>query len=151
MIMNALERKPLPVYGQGQNVRDWLHVEDHCHAIWTVIQTGRRSETYNVGGNNQVKNIDVVRRICELVAEQTRAPVAELLSLISYVTDRPGHDHRYAIDAAKITRECGWQPQETFDTGLQKTVAWYIANSAWVDEVRSGGYRRWIEQNYASR
>jgi dTDP-glucose 4,6-dehydratase len=151
MILNALERKPLPVYGQGQNVRDWLHVEDHCQAIWSVIQTGRRSETYNVGGNNQLKNIDVVRRICELVAEETRADEGELLSLIRYVTDRPGHDHRYAIDATKLSRECAWQPRETFDTGLRKTVAWYVANSAWVDEVRSGGYRRWIEQNYAGR
>jgi dTDP-glucose 4,6-dehydratase len=151
MILSALERKPLPVYGAGQNVRDWLHVEDHCHAIWSVILSGRTGETYNVGGNNQVKNIDVVRRICELVAEQTGANPGELLSLVKYVTDRPGHDHRYAIDATKIARECGWRPRETFDTGLRKTVAWYLANSAWVDEVRSGGYRRWIEQNYAGR
>ena len=151
MILNALERKPLPVYGAGQNVRDWLHVEDHCQAIWSVIQVGRMGETYNVGGNNQVKNIDVVRRICELVAERTQARASELLSLIKYVTDRPGHDHRYAIDATKIGRECAWQPRETFATGLAKTVAWYLENSAWVDEVRSGGYRRWIEQNYAGR
>jgi dTDP-glucose 4,6-dehydratase len=151
MILNAIERKPLPVYGKGQNVRDWLYVGDHCDAIWAVIEKGRVSETYNVGGNNEVKNIDVVHELCRILAEETKADEAELLSLVTYVADRPGHDHRYAIDATKLRDECGWTPRETFDTGLRKTVRWYLENEEWVRTVRSGEYRKWIDTNYGNR
>lgn len=151
MIINALERKPLPVYGEGLNVRDWLYVEDHCDAIWAVIERGRMGATYNIGGKNEQRNIDVVEQICELVAEETRAPRQELLSLITYVRDRPGHDLRYAIDASRVTQECGWQPKQTFESGLRRTVRWYIENHAWVDGVRSGEYRTWIDANYGKR
>jgi dTDP-glucose 4,6-dehydratase len=151
MILNAIERAPLPVYGQGQNVRDWLYVQDHCEAIWTVIEKGRLRETYNVGGDNEVRNIDVVKRIIAIVAEETKVREAELLSLVTYVTDRPGHDLRYSIDASKIRRECGWQPRETFETGLRKTVRWYLDNATWVNQVRSGDYRKWIDINYGNR
>ena len=150
-ILNAIDRKPLPVYGQGLNVRDWLYVEDHCAAIWAVIEGGAPGRTYNVGGNNEVRNIDVVRQICRLLAEETGAREEELGSLITYVTDRPGHDQRYAIDATRIKTELGWSPRETFETGLRTTVRWYLANKAWVDEVRSGDYRKWIATNYGSR
>jgi dTDP-glucose 4,6-dehydratase len=151
MIANALERKPLPVYGQGLNVRDWLYVEDHCEAIWAVIERGKLGETYNVGGHNEQKNVDVVHRICEIVAELTRAPKEELLGLITYVKDRPGHDLRYAIDPTKIMNECGWQPKETFETGLRRTVQWYLDNTEWVEGVKSGAYKKWLEQNYGAR
>jgi dTDP-glucose 4,6-dehydratase len=151
MILNALERKPLPVYGQGLNVRDWLYVEDHCEAIWSVIEHGKVGETYNVGGNNELRNEDVVHRICEIVAELTSAPKDELLGLITYVKDRPGHDLRYAIDASKLARECGWKPKQTFETGLRRTVQWYLDNREWVQGVRSGEYLKWIEQNYGAR
>lgn len=151
MIGNVLEKKPLPVYGKGENVRDWLYVGDHCEAIWKVIQEGKVGETYNVGGHNEKKNIDVVKLLIKIVAEETGGNEAELLGLISYVTDRPGHDARYAIDAGKLQRELGWTPKETFETGIRKTVRWYLDNQAWVAEVRSGEYRKWIEQNYGSR
>jgi len=151
MIMNALERKPLPVYGKGLNVRDWLYVGDHCEAIWTVIERGRVGETYNIGGNNEVRNIDVVHTLCRLIAEETGTPEKQLTDLITYVTDRPGHDLRYAIDASKLKRELGWSPSETFDTGMRKTVRWYLEHKTWVDQVRSGEYRKWIEANYAAR
>jgi dTDP-glucose 4,6-dehydratase len=151
MIMNCLERKPLPVYGKGENIRDWLYVTDHCEAIWRVIEAGKDGETYNIGGHNEVKNIDVVHRLCKAVARETSAPEAEILGLITYVQDRPGHDLRYAIDASKIKRELGWAPKETFETGLNKTVRWYIQSTEWVKRVRSGDYRKWLEQNYAGR
>jgi dTDP-glucose 4,6-dehydratase len=151
MISNLLERKPLPVYGKGENVRDWLYVTDHCEAIWTVIQKGKPGETYNVGGHNEKKNIEVVHKLIEIIAEETGASREELTRLITYVTDRPGHDARYAIDANKLERELGWKPKETFESGLRKTVRWYLANQAWVESVRSGEYRKWIEQNYGSR
>ncbi|MDB4971663.1 MAG: dTDP-glucose 4,6-dehydratase [Myxococcaceae bacterium] len=151
MISNVLEKKPLPVYGKGENVRDWLYVGDHCEAIWKVIQDGKVGETYNVGGHNEKKNIDVVKLLIKIVAEETGGNEQELLGLISYVTDRPGHDARYAIDASKLQRELGWTPKETFETGIQKTVRWYLENKEWVAEVRSGEYRKWIEQNYGSR
>ena len=151
MILNCLERKPLPVYGKGENVRDWLYVTDHCEAIWRVIEAGKDGETYNVGGHNEVKNIDVVHRLCKAVARETGAPEAEILGLITYVQDRPGHDLRYAIDATKIKRELGWTPKETFETGLNKTVRWYIQSTEWVKNVRSGDYRKWLEQNYSGR
>ncbi|MEO8483639.1 MAG: dTDP-glucose 4,6-dehydratase [Acidobacteriota bacterium] len=151
MILNALERKPLPVYGRGENVRDWLFVEDHCEAIWTVIEKGTVGETYNVGGRSERRNLDVVRAICERVAIETGAPIAELLGLITYVTDRPGHDLRYAIDPSKIERECGFEPRENFESGLARTVRFYLEHEAWVRDVRSGGYRTWIETNYGTR
>jgi len=151
MIMNCLERKPLPVYGKGENVRDWLYVTDHCEAIWRVIEAGKDGETYNVGGHNEVKNIDVVHLLCAAVARETGTAPAELLRLITYVQDRPGHDLRYAIDATKMRRELGWAPRETFETGLSKTVRWYIQSSEWVKQVRSGDYRKWLERNYGDR
>jgi dTDP-glucose 4,6-dehydratase len=151
IISNIVDRKPLPVYGKGENVRDWLYVGDHCEAIWTVIQAGKVGETYNVGGHNEKKNIDVVHELIRIVAEETGASANELQKLITYVTDRPGHDARYAIDATKLSRELGWTPKETFETGMRKTVRWYLDNKQWVEEVRSGDYRKWIEQNYGSR
>jgi len=150
MINNALERKPLPVYGQGQNVRDWLYVEDHCDAIWAVIERGRVGETYNVGGNSEQRNIDVVELICKLVAEETGAPLPELRDLITFVRDRPGHDLRYAIDASKLRKECGFAPKETFASGMRRTLRWYLENRAWVEEIRSGEYRRWIASHYGA-
>ncbi len=151
MIVNAVSGKPLPVYGQGLNVRDWLYVDDHCEGIWATLERGRVGETYNIGGNNEVRNIDVVRTLCALVAEETGRPKESLESLITYVADRPGHDLRYAIDASKIARECGWAPKETFETGLRKTVRWYLDNTRWVDDVRTGEYKKWIERNYGQR
>jgi dTDP-glucose 4,6-dehydratase len=151
MILNLLERKPLPVYGQGLNVRDWLYVEDHCEAIWTIIGAGQSGRTYNIGGRSEQRNIDVVKQLCHLVAEETGTPEAELVALIRYVPDRPGHDLRYAIDSSRIEAELGWKPRESFASGLRKTVRWYLANRDWIDCVRTGEYRRWIEQNYGSR
>lgn len=151
MIMNLVDRKPLPIYGKGVNVRDWLYVTDHCEAIWTVIAKGAVGETYNVGGHNELQNMEVIDALIRLVAEKTGADAGELDALKTYVTDRPGHDLRYAIDASKIERECGWTPKETFETGLRKTVQWYLANEPWVTDVRSGAYREWIEKNYGTR
>ncbi|MGF1469594.1 MAG: dTDP-glucose 4,6-dehydratase [Sandaracinaceae bacterium] len=151
MILNAVERKRLPIYGTGENVRDWLYVTDHAEAVWAVIERGTLGETYNIGGHNEMKNLDVVDRICHLVAEETGADVGEILGLKEFVKDRPGHDLRYAIDATKIERELGWSPRETFDTGLRKTVRWYLDHDAWVEGVRTGAYRDWIEQNYGQR
>jgi dTDP-glucose 4,6-dehydratase len=151
MILNALEDKPLPVYGKGENVRDWLHVEDHCRALWAVAEKGRPGQTYNIGGNSEQKNIDVVEEICRILSTEIGKPAEAYLNLITYVTDRPGHDQRYAIDAGKIKNELGWQPIETFATGLQKTVRWYLNNSAWVKSIQSGTYQEWIEKNYTKR
>jgi dTDP-glucose 4,6-dehydratase len=151
MILNAVEKKNLPIYGKGENVRDWLFVTDHCEAIWTVIEKGALGETYNIGGHNEMKNLDVVDRICALVAEETGASVDEVMGLKVYVKDRPGHDLRYAIDASKIERELGWTPKETFETGLRKTVRWYLDHDEWVGAVRSGAYKQWIEANYGER
>jgi dTDP-glucose 4,6-dehydratase len=151
MIQNLLERKPLPVYGKGENVRDWLYVGDHCEAIWTVVQKGKIGETYNIGGRSEQRNIDVVKQLCAIVAEETKSSEGELLDLVTYVKDRPGHDLRYAIDASKIERDLGWRPQETFVTGLRKTVRWYLDHQDWVASVRTGEYRRWIDQNYGDR
>ena len=152
VILNALEGKPLPVYGDGKNVRDWLFVEDHCSAIRTVLDRGRVGETYNVGGNSERANIDVVGTICDLVDEMRPDPAkAPRRSLITYVKDRPGHDRRYAIDATKIMSELAWKPAEQFESGLRKTVRWYLDNAAWVNGVRTGAYREWIERNYGER
>jgi dTDP-glucose 4,6-dehydratase len=149
-ISNALAGKPLPVYGDGQQVRDWLYVVDHCTAIRRVLREGRLGETYNVGGNNQRANLDVVNTICALLDELKPGarPYAEQ---IKFVQDRPGHDRRYAINARKISGELGWTPAETFETGLRKTVEWYLANAAWVSDVTSGAYQHWMEQNYSGR
>jgi dTDP-glucose 4,6-dehydratase len=150
-ILNAIDRKPLPVYGRGENVRDWLYVDDHCRAIWAVIEKGRVGETYNIGGRSERRNVDVVTAICELVAAETGARQSELLELIQFVTDRPGHDHRYAIDPTKVERECAFVPMETFESGLRRTVRFYLEHEAWVRDVRSGGYRAWIDKHYAGR
>ena len=152
VILNALEGKPLPVYGDGKNVRDWLYVEDHCAAIRAVLEKGRLGETYNIGGNSERANIDVVMAICDLVDEMRRGRgAAPRRGLITYVQDRPGHDRRYAIDATKIAHELGWSPAEAFETGLRKTVRWYLEHGEWVESVRTGAYRDWIAKNYAER
>jgi dTDP-glucose 4,6-dehydratase len=152
MILNALEGKPLPVYGDGANVRDWLFVEDHCTAIRTVLEKGRVGETYNIGGNSERKNLDVVNTICDLVDEMSpNAALGPRRNLITYVKDRPGHDRRYAIDASKLKRELGWSPAERFETGLRKTVRWYLDHPEWVESVRTGAYLEWIRQNYTER
>ena len=152
MILNALEGKPLPVYGDGANVRDWLFVEDHCSAIRTVLENGRLGETYNIGGNSERANLDVVTTICNLVDElRPDAAVGSRSKLIQFVQDRPGHDRRYAIDASKISRELGWQPTVKFEDGLRQTVAWYLLHASWVENVRTGAYRDWIRQNYEER
>jgi len=149
MILNALDGKPLPVYGDGLNIRDWLYVRDHCEAIAQVLAKGHVGEVYNVGGKNEIRNIDVVTTICrKLDALRPRAGGSKYEDLITYVKDRPGHDRRYAIDPAKIERDIGWQPAESFATGIEKTVRWYLENDEWVQGVRSGSYRQWIEKQY---
>jgi len=151
MILSALEGKSLPIYGKGENVRDWLYVEDHCKAIWMVIQKGRVGETYNIGGNNEWRNIDIVNRICEVLAEDLGKDPLEFKRLITFVKDRPGHDLRYAIDSTKIKKELNWRPQETFETGLRKTIKWYLDNQKWVDSIKTGEYKKWIKYNYINR
>lgn len=152
MVANALQGKALPIYGDGQQVRDWLYVEDHCRALQIVLERGRVGETYNVGGNNQRSNLEVVKALCSLLDELVPNPkVYPHEQLIQYVKDRPGHDRRYAIDARKVESELGWQPEESFETGLRKTVQWYLANSAWVEDVTSGAYQHWITENYSTR
>ena len=151
MILNALQGKPLPVYGNGQQIRDWLFVEDHARALYKVVIEGVVGETYNIGGHNEKANIDVVHSICALLEEL--APnkpqgVQQYKDLITYVTDRPGHDVRYAIDASKIKKELGWVPEESFETGLRKTVEWYLNNQEWVSHVQSGEYKSWLEKQY---
>lgn len=149
MILNARDGKPLPVYGDGKNVRDWLYVEDHCHAIALVLQRGRPGETYNIGGWNEKPNIEIVQMVCDLVDEMAPRASRARRELITFVKDRPGHDRRYAIDASKIERELGWKPKETFESGLRKTVRWYLENEAWVEGVTSGSYRQWIATHYS--
>ncbi len=151
IIANGLAGKPLPVYGDGQNVRDWLYVGDHCNAIREVLARGTPGATYNIGGWNEKKNIEVVRTLCELLDQYKPHANGSHHDLIVYVTDRPGHDRRYAINASKLERELGWKPVETFETGMEKTVSWYLANQAWVDQVVSGDYRNWVEINYVQR
>jgi dTDP-glucose 4,6-dehydratase len=150
-ILNALDKKSLPIYGDGQNIRDWLYVDDHCDAIYRVLQHGRIGETYNIGGNNEQTNLAVVTKICAILDELVPQSNWHYSSLITFVSDRPGHDRRYAIDSSKIHAELGWQPKATFDSGLRKTIQWYLNHSAWVEQVRSSDYQRWIEQNYGSR
>lgn len=152
MIVNALADKPLPVYGDGLQIRDWLYVKDHCSAIRRVLEAGKVGETYNVGGWNEKANIDIVHQLCQLLDElQPRTDGKSYATQITYVKDRPGHDRRYAIDASKIANELGWKPQETFETGIHKTVRWYLDNIRWVDNVQTGAYREWLASNYGSR
>ena len=150
MILNALEGKPLPVYGEGRNVRDWLYVNDHCKAVWRIMQAGTRGETYNIGGQCEMANIDLVNRICDqldkMVPQPGQPPRREL---ITFVKDRPGHDLRYAIDFSKLKDELGWVPHESFDTGIKKTIQWYLDNPAWVEKIKSGEYyQRWMKKHY---
>jgi len=152
MIVNALAGKNLPVYGDGQQVRDWLYVKDHCSAIRRVLEAGVPGETYNVGGWNEKPNLDIVHTVCTLLDELSpRADGASYKGQISFVTDRPGHDRRYAIDARKIERALGWKPAETFDTGIRKTVQWYLAHGDWVRNVQSGAYRDWVQKQYDTK
>jgi dTDP-glucose 4,6-dehydratase len=151
-ILNALEGKPLPVYGDGLNVRDWLFVEDHCAAIRRVLEKGRPGETYNIGGNSERRNIDVVTTICDILDElQPNPTIGGRRRLITYVKDRPGHDRRYAIDATKISTKLGWHPAQQFESGIRRTIEWFLSHRDWVDDVRSGAYHDWINQNYAER
>ena len=152
MIVNALAGKPLPIYGDGQQIRDWLYVGDHCAAIRRALEAGKPGETYNIGGCNEKPNLDIVHAVCALLDElRPRADGQSYRAQITYVADRPGHDRRYAIDATKIERELGWKPQETFATGIRKTVAWYLDHPEWIANVQSGAYREWLEKNYGGR
>jgi dTDP-glucose 4,6-dehydratase len=151
MIVNALAGKPLPVYGDGMQIRDWLYVKDHCSAIRAVLAGGRLGETYNVGGWNEKPNIEIVKTVCALLDELRPSAAGPYERLVTYVKDRPGHDRRYAIDARKIERELGWRPAETFETGIRKTVQWYLEHADWVAHVQSGSYRDWVAANYATR
>jgi len=149
MILNALEGKPLPVYGDGLNVRDWLYVRDHCTAIWAIMKDGKRGETYNIGGDTEMENIRIVEMVCDFLDE---LPVPKRdysrRELVEFVKDRPGHDRRYAIDFTKLTRELGWMPEESLESGIRKTIRWYLDNQEWVDRVRSGEYQSWIKEQY---
>ena len=148
MIVNALAGKPLPIYGDGRQIRDWLYVRDHCSAIRTVLAGGRVGETYNIGGWNEMANIEIVHTVCKLLDELQPSPHGPYSRLITHVKDRPGHDRRYAIDARKIESELGWRPAETFDSGIRKTVQWYLDHPQWVANVQSGAYREWLEEQY---
>jgi len=149
MVLNALDGKSLPVYGDGKNVRDWLYVKDHCKAVWTIMKKGRRGQTYNIGGNCELYNINVVNKLCDMLdvikpggADKPRR------GLITFVKDRPGHDLRYAMDFSKLEKDLGWKPDESFETGIEKTIKWYIDNKGWVERVKSGEYLKWIDQQY---
>jgi dTDP-glucose 4,6-dehydratase len=151
IVLNALEGKTLPVYGDGKNVRDWLYVEDHCEAIWTIMNSGRTGETYNVGGNAEIENILIVQMICDILDEiKPAADEKSRRKLITFVQDRPGHDRRYAIDFAKLNTELGWSPRESFKSGLRKTVEWYLNQKKWVENIKTGAYQKWIEEQYGS-
>jgi dTDP-glucose 4,6-dehydratase len=151
MINNILHKKPLPVYGKGENVRDWLFVEDHARAIDVIFHQGKIGETYNIGGNNEWKNIDLVKFLCQLMDRKLEREIGESEKLISYVTDRAGHDFRYAIDASKLTNNLGWEPSVTFEQGLEKTVDWYLANQDWLEHVTSGAYKNYYQNMYSNR
>jgi dTDP-glucose 4,6-dehydratase len=160
IILNALEGKPLPIYGKGDQVRDWLYVEDHARALYKVVTEGEVGETYNIGGHNEKQNIEVVHTLCELLDElrpgsssvgADLSAISSYKDLITHVQDRPGHDLRYAIDASKIQRELGWTPEETFESGIRKTVEWYLNNPDWVAHVKSGAYQQWLDKNYSAR
>ena len=148
MILNGLERKALPIYGKGLNVRDWLYVEDHCSAIWMIMKYGKRGETYNIGGDNEMQNIRVVEIICDALDEIQPDKAGPRRELITFVKDRPGHDLRYAIDFSKLKDAMGWTPQESFETGMKKTIRWYLENMEWVNRVKSGEYQSWIKEHY---
>lgn len=149
--LNALARKPLPVYGTGSNIRDWLHVEDHCAAIQRVLEAGRVGQTYNIGGHSERTNLEVVHGICAVLDELVPSREGPYAALVKFVTDRPGHDFRYAIDCSKLCGELGWEPRHTFEQGLRETVRWYLDNREWVENVQSGDYRKWMQTNYAGR
>ena len=151
MILNAVADKPLPVYGKGDNVRDWLHVEDHARALRRVLELGQPGRTYNIGGRAERGNLEVVHAICAHLDELRPRESGQHEALIQFVTDRPGHDRRYAIDDTRISQELGWQPQESFDTGLRRTVEWYLDNTDWVQRIQSGAYRDWMATNYGHR
>jgi dTDP-glucose 4,6-dehydratase len=151
MILNACTGKPLPVYGDGENVRDWLYVEDHCRAIREVLSRGRVGETYNIGGRSEKRNLEIIGAICELLDElRPNDPAVPHSKLVSFVKDRPGHDRRYAMDSRKIERELNWRPLETFESGIRKTVCWYLEHKDWVRDVTSGSYRQWMAKHYAT-
>jgi dTDP-glucose 4,6-dehydratase len=151
MILNACAGKRLPVYGDGNNIRDWLYVEDHCRAIRAVLAQGRPGETYNIGGRSEKKNLEIVGAICELLDElRPNDPAVPHNKLVTFVKDRPGHDRRYAMDTRKIERELNWHPSETFESGMRKTVVWYLEHEDWVRDVTSGSYRQWMAKHYAS-
>jgi dTDP-glucose 4,6-dehydratase len=151
MILNMLEGKPLPVYGDGKNIRDWLFVEDHNAAVWTIMCNGKTGETYNIGGENEWENIKLLNVLIDITAAKARLDPAKVRSTITYVKDRPGHDRRYAIDCSKIKRELGWKQAVSFEEGLSRTVDWYLANSQWIENIRSGEYQRWVQKNYGDR
>jgi dTDP-glucose 4,6-dehydratase len=151
MILNALAGKPLPVYGDGANVRDWLYVGDHCAAIRRVLEGGRPGEVYNIGGRAERKNLDVVTALCDILGELRPRATGRYHDLVAFVKDRPGHDRRYAMDASKIEAELGWHPEESLESGLRKTVRWYLDNADWVASVQTGAYRSWVETNYGGR
>ena len=151
MIQNMLEGKPLPVYGDGMNVRDWLYVEDHASAVWRILESGNNGETYAVGGENEWENIRLVNRLCEIVSEESERSLSSLKKLITFVKDRPGHDRRYAIDCTKIKKDLGWNQNVTFDEGLRRTVTWYLGNREWIESVKSGEYKEWLLKNYEAR
>lgn len=152
MILNIVEEKPLPVYGDGKNIRDWLYVEDHCDALMTTLEKGEQGETYNIGGNEERENIDIVRMLCKKMDRKLgRSGERVSQNLIEFVKDRPGHDRRYAIDASKIESKLGWKPRYTFEDAIEKTIDWYLANTKWVESIRTGEYRNWIDRNYLNR
>lgn len=151
IILNALNGKPLPIYGDGQNIRDWLYVDDHCEAVYLVLQKSKIGETYNIGGDNEQTNLAVVEKICVVLDELVPKLNFRHSSLTTFVKDRPGHDQRYAINCKKIKRDLGWQPKENFESGLLKTIQWYLNNPGWIEQVQSGAYQTWIQQNYADR
>jgi len=151
MILNLLEEKPLPVYGDGKNIRDWLYVDDHSSALWMILNHGKAGQTYNIGGENEWKNIDLVRLLCEKVAAVKGKEPSDYERLITYVKDRPGHDFRYAIDCSKIKNELGWKQQQDFSKNLDKTIEWYSNNIHWVQKIRSGDYKNWVAKNYLNR
>jgi dTDP-glucose 4,6-dehydratase len=150
MLLSALESRPLPIYGDGQNIRDWLYVGDHCAAIREVLRTGRQGETYNIGGGSEERNIDVVRSLCSMLDELRPRKTGSFSEQISFVADRPGHDRRYAINASKIRQELGWAPAVSFKAGLRRTVEWYLSNTEWIERARSGAYRDWMDKQYGS-
>jgi dTDP-glucose 4,6-dehydratase len=151
MILNIFEGKPLPVYGDGKNIRDWLYVEDHCDAVWTIMQNGVAGEKYNIGGENEWENIKLLNALIGIEAKKTGKDAKEIRALITFVKDRPGHDRRYAIDCSKIKSKLGWKQSVSFEEGLERTVDWYLSNAGWVDGIRSGEYQRWMEKNYRQR